>query len=250
MFEKFRNSSLKRAVTAFGTLFNNIYIDRVNDNDEAIQTIKIPLSYAPKQKFIAKIQSTPESFEQEYQSVLPRMSFEMGSLFHDSSRKVSPMQKVRIQDSNDSNRMRMNYAPTPYNLDMNLYIYGKNQEDVLQIVEQIIPYFNPEYTLNFNSLPNLEIRDDLTIVLKSVLPEDFYEGTMSDRRMIIWTFNFFIKLNFYGPIRKQGVIKRTNVEIYTNEQMTDNLERHISYVNPMSANVNDSYEIIDYFEDF
>lgn len=250
MFQHFKNSTIRNAVAAFGTLFNNIFINRIDDDGNIIQNIKVPLSYAPRQKFIAKIKASPESFEQEYQSVLPRMSFEMLDIQYDSTRKVSPVQRIKSQDVSNPDRMISQYAPSPWNMPISLYIYGKNQEDVLQIVEQIIPYFNPDYNLNFSSLPALNLKDDLPIILNSISPADFYEGDFGERRMIIWTLNFNIKLNFYGPINKQGVIKRTITNIYTDKEMTANLERHIAYVDPITANVNDSYQVIDYFEDF
>ena len=250
MFNKFYWGTIRKGITAFGLMFNNIYIDRTDDDGNVVQTMRVPLSYAPTQKFIAKLRASPNSFEQSFQAVLPRMSFEVTNFEYDASRKVSQTQQVRIPDPASANKGVYQYAPTPWNINISLNIYGKNQDDTLQIVEQILPYFNPDYNLNLNSLQDLEIQDDLPISIQGISFADSYEGDLNDARMVIWTINFEMKLNFYGPTDTKGVIKRAKVNTYTNASMTANLMNYAAEVSPFTANSNSDYSVIEFIEEF
>jgi hypothetical protein len=248
MFNKFRHSIIRKSVVAFGNLFNNLYVDRVDETERVIQTIKVPLSYAPKQKFIAKKESTPNSFEQEFQTILPRMSFEMSGIGYDPLRKVSTVQKIKRDDPNGGTISQ--FVPVPYNINMNLYIYSKNQEDGLQILEQIIVYFNPDYNLNLKSMTEFELIDDMPVILNNINYEDNYESNFEERRFIVWTLTFTLKLNFYGPITKSGVIKRVVTNMFSDEEMEKGIIKYTAEINPFSANKTDEYEIVEKFEGF
>lgn len=251
MFTQYYWGTVRKAITAFGLMFSDVRIDRVDENGTIKQTLRVPLSYAPRQKFIAKIQASPESFEQSFQSILPRMSFEILNFQYDSSRKVSPTQHVKIPDKTSPHNSLFQYAPTTWDLNIALYIYGKNQDDTLQIVEQILPYFNPDYNLNLKSLNgDLDILDDLPIYINDVSFEDSYEGDLNESRMIIWTLRFTMKLNFYGPQIRKGVIKRANVNTYSNLSMSANLMNYVAEVSPLTANVDSDYSIVEFIEDF
>ena len=220
--QKFYWGTIRKAVVAFGNMFNNITVDRKDSNGDIIQTIKVPLSYSPKQKFLTKIRQQPNIDTQSLQVIVPRMGFEMVSLDYDPNRKIAPIQQSRTINSSTSASAQ--YAPTPYNINMLLYIYVKNQDDGLQIVEQILPYFNPDYNLTLKAIPELDIKNDLPILLNSIGFEDDYEGDMTTRRSIIWTMNFIMKLNFYGPVNKQGIIKRVNSSIYNDPDLNTKLQ--------------------------
>lgn len=204
--QKFYHSTIRKTVIAFGNLFNNIVIDRRDDQGDVIQSVRVPLSYSPQQPFLAKIQQQPISEEAKFQSVLPRMSFEMYSITYDPHRKVSPTQQNRVTN-NSGTTQDTQYAPTPYNIGFMLYIYAKNQEDGLQIIEQILPYFNPDFNLTVKAIPQLDLKHDIPIILDSVSYDDQYEGDVAARRMITWTLAFIAKTNFYGPVSQQGYIK-------------------------------------------
>ena len=250
MFQNFYWGSIRKGITAFGLMFSNIYIDRVNSAGELVQTMRVPLAYAPRHKFLAKIQASPNDYEQSYQVILPRMSFEITNFSYDGNRKVSPMQQTRSNDPSDPNKRLVQYAPTPWNLNLALYIYGKNQDDTLQIVEQILPYFNPDYNLNLNALNNdQDMLNDLPILIESISFDDTYEGDLNDARMIIWTINFTMKINVYGPSSTKGVIKRANVNTYSNLAMTANLMNYVAEVYPFTANVTD-YSIVEFTQEF
>lgn len=250
MLQKFYHSTIRKAVVAFGNLFNNMYLDRRDANGNAVQTLKIPLSYAPRQKFLARIGAITEGQgEREIQVILPRMAFEMLTIQYDPSRRVSFVQQNRAVNST-STTQNSQYAPSPYNIQMALYVYVKNQDDGLQIIEQILPYFNPDFNLSVNAIPELGIKNDLPIVLDDISYEDDYEGDFNQRRAIIWTLTFTMKLNFYGPINRQNIIKRVNVDTFNNEELSQRIQQYEVTVDPGSATAGNVTSFVETFTDF
>ena len=248
MLEKFYHQSIRKAVISFGNLFNNIFIDRKDADGNVIQTLKVPLAYAPRQKFLARIESIPETdVKKDVQVLLPRMAFEMMSIGYDPNRRVSYIQQNR--QINNSKNADTQYAPSPYNIDVALYCYVKNQDDGLQIVEQILPYFNPDFNLSITSIPELNVKNDLPIVLENISYDDQYEGDFYSRRMIIWTLMFTIKLNLYGPITKQGLINFAKVNYFNDEELKERIQRYDVRAadGQTSGNVT---SFIENFEDF
>lgn len=246
---RFYWGTIRKAIVAFGNMFNNLTIQRKDENGEVVQLLRVPLSYAPKQKFLARIQQRPDSTARNTQVVLPRMSFEMISLDYDPARKISPIQRSRAL-SNDANTLNTQYAPTPYNITVILYVYAKNQDDGLQIIEQILPYFNPDYNLTLKAVPELNILNDLPILLNSVMFEDDYEGDFSARRSIIWTLTFTMKLNFYGPVSPQGIIRKTIATTYSDVEL-DRLQQKVTVeTDPDLAKPNEDFDYLEIFEDF
>lgn len=246
--QRFYWGTIRKAIVAFGNMFNNITVQRKDSNGNLVQLLRVPLSYAPKQKFLAKIRQQPDVDTQNVQVVLPRMAFEMVSLDYDPNRKISPIQQSRAVNS--STTASTQYAPTPYNINVLLYIYAKNQDDGLQIVEQILPYFNPDYNLTVKSIPELDIKNDLPILLNSMGFEDDYEGDFSTRRAITWTLSFTMKLNFYGPVVKQGVIKSVIASTFSNSELTDQQQKITVSTTPNTALPTDTYNYTENFEDF
>lgn len=245
--QRFYWGTIRKAVIAFGNVFNNIVIERKNAEGEVVQLVKVPLSYAPKQKFLARIQQRPDVDTQNIQVILPRMSFEMVSIDYDPNRKVSPIQQNRTVANEKF--MNTQYAPSPYNIQVLLYVYSKNMDDGLQIIEQILPYFNPDYNLTLKSIPELNIQNDLPILLDTIGFEDDYEGDFTTRRSIIWTLSFMMKLNFYGPVSKQGYIRNTIANAFNDNGLSVLQERISVGVDDNSlpgGNVN----YIENFEDF
>jgi hypothetical protein len=247
--QRFYWGTTRKAIVAFGNMFNSITIDRKDADGNSEETLRIPLSYAPKTKFLARIQQQPNVDERPVQVVLPRMSFEMLSLEYDVNRKISPLQQNRAINST-INTLDTQYAPTPYNIQVALYVYAKNQDDGLQIIEQIIPYFNPDYNLTMKTIPQMGIKNDLPILLNGISFDDTYEGDFSDRRSIIWTLNFTMKLNYYGPINRQGVIKKVIANTYSNENLTEKQSSITIQPNPLTAKPGDNIGFIETFEDF
>jgi len=247
--QRFYWGTTRKAITAFGNMFNGITIDRKDSTGESVETLRIPLSYAPKQKFLARIQQQPSLDDRPTQVVLPRMSFEMIALNYDVARKISPLQQNRSINST-STTLDAQYAPTPYNIQVSLYVYAKNQDDGLQIIEQILPYFNPDYNLTMKTIPEMGIKNDLAILMEGITFEDTYEGNFADRRSIIWTLNFMMKLNYYGPVNKQGIIKKVITNTYSNEALTNKQSTVIVEPDPTTAKPGDNFGFINTFEDF
>lgn len=246
--QKFYHSTIRKAVVAFGNLFNNITIDRKNSNNEVVQSIRVPLSYAPQQPFLAKINQQPVAEDSKVQVTLPRMSFEMIAVTYDPNRKIAPTQQNRIAN-NTNTTLTQQYAPAPYNVGMMLYIYAKNQDDGLQIVEQILPYFNPDFNLTVNAIPQLNITHDLPILLDSVSVDDQYEGDFTTRRMIVWTLSFTLKLNFYGPLQRQGYIKTAYANTFTDSELQSKVQGYTVTTETQPFNA-PPINFVETFEDF
>lgn len=249
MLDKFYHSTIRKSIIAFGNMFNNITIDRKNSSGAVVQSLRIPLAYAPRHKFLARIAQQPVVEETSQQIILPRMSFEMIGIMYDPQRRISLVQQNRALNTSTTS-LNAQYAPTPYNMNLSLYIYSKNQDDALQIVEQILPYFNPDYNLSFKAIPSMGITHDLPILLENITYEDDYEGDLSTRRSIIWTLNFVMKLNFYGPINRQGIIRRVDVDTYSDAELSKRINQYDVSASPSTAVPGDTIDFVENFEDF
>jgi len=247
--QRFYWGTIRKAIVAFGNMFNNINIERRDADGNIVQILKVPISYAGKQKALARIQQRPNVDDRNIQVIVPRMAFEMSALNYDFNRKISPIQQNRAVNATSST-LDSQYAPTPYNIAVQLYVYVKNQDDGLQIIEQILPYFNPDYNLTVKAIPQLNIKNDLPILLENVTFEDNYEGDFDDRRTIIWTLSFTMKLNFYGPVNKQGVIKKVVATTYNEPTFTTKQTVITTVPDPTTAKPGDDIGFTDTIEDF
>lgn len=217
----FYHGIIRKCIVGFGTLFSDIYIDRREGDSvtgNVIQRIQIPLAYAPKEKWIVRLEQDPNLDNYTYTS-LPRMSFEIIGYTYDPSRKVGRMQQIKCGDGNDS--LSTMFSPVPYNLDISLYILTKTQEDALQIVEQILPTFTPEYTLTVNAVPDMDVKLDVPVILNSVAVSDEYDGDFQTRRFVTHTLNFQMKINVFGAISNKGIITQVNSNVGQNEDFSD-----------------------------
>lgn len=207
---------VRKCIIGFGRLFSEIYIDRKKldpVNGEFVQRLRVPLSYAPKEKWLVRVDEDP-TLENHTLTSLPRMSFEIIAYTYDSLRKINRMQNIKNDcvPGTGSNATFIR-TPVPYNIDMSLYIVTKTQEDALQIMEQILPTFTPEYTMSINAVDDLGIQLDVPVVLNSVIVSDEFEGDFQTRRFVIHTINFQMKVSLFGPATQQGVIGTTNVNV-------------------------------------
>ncbi len=212
---------IRKGIVAFGRLFSDIYIDRKEGdsvNGTTAQRIQVPLAYAPKEKWLVRLDSDP-NLEMSTYTTLPRMSFEITNYSYDPSRKTNRMQQIKT--TSNSSTVPTVYTPVPYNVDVNLYILTKTQEDGLQILEQILPTFTPEYTLTLNTIPTMGITTDMPIVLNNVTVQDEYDGSFQERRFVTHTLGFQLKMNLFGPIAGQGVITQVNSNIGNNENFSN-----------------------------
>ncbi len=255
--QSFYHQHIRKAVIAFGTIFNNINIERKNSSGAVVQALRVPLAYSTKQKFLTRISRVPDATTRgEVAITLPRMGFEIDGLQYDPSRKVSVINRNKaVGEGDDTNTVRVAFNSTPYNMNLALYIFAKNQEDGLQCLEQIIPYFNPDFNVTINDLPELGIKRDIKITLDNVMYEDQYEGQFDARLSVIWTLNFTMRLNFYSNVANVDVIKKTIASIYNDPNFSldttnaANRSRQTAEINPTTATPEDAYTFIEGFDE-
>lgn len=218
---------LRKYVVLFGTLFNNISVNRHDSADAISQTLQVPLSYGPKNKFIAVATGDPDS-ERPIAIVLPRMAFEMKSFEYDASRKLNTLNKRYKQVAANAKYI---YQPVPYNIMFELYVMVKNAQDGTRIIEQILPYFTPAWTPSVELIPDLDAIYDIPIILNNVSNEDLYESSFNQRRMLIWTLSFTMKGYVFGPINTSNLIKfaQSNIRVSNTEIITDSTANTLIY---------------------
>jgi hypothetical protein len=194
----------------FGNMFNDIVVRRLDTTGVSLQSVAVPLAYGPKEKFLVRITQDP-NLDQQVAIQLPRMGFEMTTLSYDGQRRLAGTSRnVKVVD--DKNKLDFTYMPVPYDLNFNLYAYVRNADDGAQIMEQIVPYFGPEWTNQVRLIPEMNLIQDVPTILNTVSIEDTYEGDFDTRRALIYTFDFTVKAYFYGPVRRQGIIKRSQID--------------------------------------
>jgi hypothetical protein len=207
---------LRKYVVLFGYLFNDIYINRVDSSNNEVQTMKVPLSYGPREKFLARALGDPD-LKRKIAMALPRMSFEIGGITYDSERKLQTTGKT-YSVANNANSLSFVYNPVPYNIQFSLYVMVRNADDGTRILEQILPWFAPEFTQTVILIPDLGIKQDIPIVLDSVTSIDTYESNFEERRALIWTLNFTMKGYLYGPLHDTGsIIKQVILNFGTSD---------------------------------
>jgi len=203
MFEYFYHEIIRKTVVSFGTLFNGITIKHKDDAGNIKNSIRVPLAYGPTQKFLARLEQVP-NLNKPVQMNLPRMSFELIGMSYDSSRKLTMTQTFLARDK-DNNQIKRAYLPVPYNLNFELSIMTKLNDDMLQIVEQILPYFQPNYTLTVDLVQEIGEKRDIPIVLDNISMTDNYEGDYTERRALIYTLKFTAKTYLFGPVSSDSV---------------------------------------------
>ena len=229
---------------AFGQLFNNIQIKRKDSRGSTIQSIRVPLAYAPKEKFLTRLDQQPDLDNREFAITLPRMSFEISTIEYDASRKLNRLQKFKkVKTGAEGKTLDYNYMPVPYNISYTLNVFTATAEGGLQIIEQILPYFQPDYTVTVNAIPGLDIKRDVPIVLNGVNYEDSYSGDYTTRRAVIYTLTFTAKTYLFGPAQTQKVVKTVQSDLYTDTDRNNKAreERIIIVPNPTSADADDDF---------
>jgi len=231
--EVFSHGLIRDFVVAFGTLFNNIKINRRASSGEDSDTIAIPLSYAPQQRYIERI-TQDLNLDRPVAISLPRMSFEMVSMNYAPDRKLNTIQRYYGRKTDTSNtQVSTTYSPVPYDFNFQLSVYISNIEDGTHIIEQILPYFTPEFTVSLKSVTELGVNMDIPLVLNSVNMEDSYEGGYDERRIIIWTLDFTMKGHLFGPVTNYGgIVNKIKINMHptTNTAVANNYEQ--IYITP------------------
>ena len=214
----FYHEKTKKAVALFGRLFNNLYVIRKNSSGAVISQVKVPLSYAPKNKFLERIRENPDLQNDTKVAIkLPRMSFEITAITYDATRQLAKIGNFTTTASDGSITKRQKFFnPVPYNINFQLNAYAKSQDDALQVVEQILPTFNPQYALTIKpfqtEFPNF--KEDIQVIINGVSFSDDFEGAMEQRRTIIYSMDFEMKLSYHGPIADNSIIRDARAKIF------------------------------------
>jgi len=250
---QFYHESIRKVIVSFGTMFNNINLIRKDNSGNILQSMKVPLAYGPREKFLVRLNEDADLTKQ-VAITLPRIGFEIQNLEYDSARKLNRVQRFKKVKGANAKQLDAQYMPVPYNLAIELYVMAKQSDDALQIVEQILPYFQPDYTLTINDMADMGIKRDVPIILNSVAYEDNYQGDFETRRALIYTLDFTAKFYLYGPVTSQAVIKTVQVDQYTDLKDTapKREQRYTVTPNPTTADADDDFgfnETTSFFED-
>ena len=225
----FYHEILRKTIVSFGTLFNNIKIKHKDNEGDDFSILTVPIAYGPVQKFLARIEQVPD-LKKRVAITLPRMSFEMTGIQYDSSRKSSSMQTFKTIDKTN-NELTKVFMPVPYNVNIRLSIMSKLNEDALQIVEQILPYFQPHFNLTVDLVSSIGEKRDIPMILERITMDDQYEGDFTTRRILIYTLDFTAKTYLFGPVGNgnEALIKQVQVDYYTDTNKV-NASRQLRYV--------------------
>ena len=239
----FYNQGLRKLTIAFGQIFNNIILQQKSSTGAITKRIRVPLTYAPKEKFIQRLEQQADLQKgKTFAITLPRMGFEIKGLKYDPTRKLNKIQKTFKVKTDDSTVHNFNYAPVPYDISFSLYSFTATAENGLQIIEQILPFFQPDYTVTVNVIPELGLKRDIPIVLNDVGYEDTYDGEFNKRRAVIYTLEFTAKTYLYGPMSKGKIIRKTQADLGTStDDPLSREERIIVIPKPETADADDDF---------
>ena len=240
---QFYHETIRKIIVAFGTTFNNVQLVRKDSSGNITQSMKVPLAYGPREKFLVRLRSDAD-LSSKVAVTLPRIGFEIQNLTYDATRKLNRVQKFKkVNAGNNTRSIDTQYMPVPYNLDVVLYILAKQSDDALQIVEQILPYFQPDYTITVNDMADMGIKRDVPIILNGISYEDSYEGDFEQRRALIYTMNFTCKFYLYGPVTSSNVIRTVQADQFADlpDKSPKREQRLTVTPNPSSADADDDF---------
>ena len=251
--QQFYHETIRKIIVGFGTTFNNVQLVRKDSSGNVVQSMKVPLAYGPKEKFLVRLRADAD-LSSKVAITLPRIGFEIQNLSYDSTRKWSRVQKFKKVKDGTNRQLDSQFMPVPYNLEVVLYVLAKQSDDALQIVEQILPFFQPDYTITINDMSDMGIKRDVPIVLNGISYEDNYEGEFEQRRALIYTMNFTCKFYLYGPVSSQNVIKTAQVDQFADlpDQSPTREQRYTVSPKPSNADADDDFgfnETTSFFTD-
>ena len=238
---QFYNQAVRKTVVAFGTLFNNIELKKTVDG-QVIETEKVPLAYGPKQKFLYRLQGNPTD-GRKVAITLPRIYFEMTGIDYDAARKTPATQKYKTVINDNGNEVRTQYVPVPYNISFEVGILCKSQDDGLQILEQILPFFQPSFSMSLKFIPDMDEVRDIAVVLNSVDFDDDWEDDFSTRRSITYTMQFTAKSYIYGPYTKADVIRKSRIIETIGDTNVNKRHVELSYTPKAKTDINQDGQV-------
>lgn len=222
--DHFYHATMRKSVAVFGTLFNDIKVIRKASGGGVLNQVKVPLAYGPKQKFLARLDQET-GIDAPLAIKLPRMAFEITSLGLDTTSKLARRNVISEAHGSDVTKKKTIKHYTSYDIGMSLYIMVKNQDDGLQIVEQILPFFQPEYSVTIKPVDGFDHKQDVQVILNDVNIDDQYEGDFTERRVLIYQLNFVMKMKFYGPTADVNVIREVNLDFHDKDNVTETFEQ-------------------------
>ena len=237
---QFYNQAVRKTVVSFGTLFNNIELKKTVDG-QVIETEKVPLAYGPKQKFIVRLEENASS--RKVAITLPRIYFEMTGIDYDAARKTPATQKYKTVINDNGNEVRTQYVPVPYNISFEVGILCKSQDDGLQILEQILPFFQPSFSMSLKFIPDMDEVRDVAVVLNSVDFDDDWEDDFSTRRSITYTMQFTAKSYIYGPYTKADVIRKSRIIETIGDTNVNKRHVELSYTPKAKTDINQDGQV-------
>ena len=238
---QFYNQAVRKSVVSFGTLFNNIELKKTVDG-QVIETEKVPLAYGPKQKFLYRLQGNPTD-GRKVAITLPRIYFEMTGIDYDAARKTPATQKYKTVINDNGNEVRTQYVPVPYNISFEVGILCKSQDDGLQILEQILPFFQPSFSMSLKFIPDMDEVRDVAVVLNSVDFDDDWEDDFSTRRSITYTMQFTAKSYIYGPYTKADVIRKSRIIETIGDTNVNKRHVELSYTPKAKTDINQDGQV-------
>ena len=238
---QFYNQAVRKTVVSFGTLFNNIELKKIVDG-QVIETEKVPLAYGPKQKFLYRLQGNPTD-GRKVAITLPRIYFEMTGIEYDAARKTPATQKYKTVINDNGNEVRTQYVPVPYNISFEVGILCKSQDDGLQILEQILPFFQPSFSMSLKFIPDMDEVRDVAVVLNSVDFDDDWEDDFSTRRSITYTMQFTAKSYIYGPYTKADVIRKSRIIETIGDTNVNKRHVELSYTPKAKTDINQDGQV-------
>ena len=238
---QFYNQAVRKTVISFGTLFNNIELKKVVDG-QVMEVEKVPLAYGPKQKFLYRLQGNPVDGK-KVAITMPRIYFEMTGIDYDPSRKTPATQKYKTVINDEGNEVRTQYVPVPYNISFEVGILCKSQDDGLQILEQILPFFQPSFSMSLKFIPDMDETRDVAVVLNSVNFEDDWEDDFTTRRSIVYSMGFTAKSYIYGPYTKADVIRKSRIIETIGDTNVNKRHVELSYTPKAKTDINQDGQI-------
>ena len=238
---QFYNQAVRKTVISFGTLFNNIELKKIVDG-QVMEVEKVPLAYGPKQKFLYRLQGNPTDGK-KVAITMPRIYFEMTGIDYDASRKTPATQKYKTVINDEGNEVRTQYVPVPYNISFEVGILCKSQDDGLQILEQILPFFQPSFSMSIKFIPDMDEVKDVAVVLNSVDFDDDWEDDFTTRRSLTYTMQFTAKTWIYGPYTKADVIRKSRIIQTIGDKAVNKRHAELTYTPKAKTDLNQDGQV-------
>ena len=238
---QFYNQAVRKTVISFGTLFNNIELKKVVDG-QVMEVEKVPLAYGPKQKFLYRLQGNAADGK-KVAITMPRIYFEMTGIDYDASRKTPATQKYKTVINDEGNEVRTQYVPVPYNISFEVGILCKSQDDGLQILEQILPFFQPSFSMSLKFIPDMDEVRDVAVVLNSVDFDDDWEDDFTTRRSITYSMQFTAKSYIYGPYTKASVIRKSKIIETIGDKQVNKRHAELTYSPKAKTDINQDGQV-------